>query len=73
MSPLKILGVVLIVLGAAALAYGGFSYTKESHETKIGPLQLSLKEKEDVQIPKWAGLIAVGAGVLLLVAGNRRK
>ena len=73
MSPLKILGVVLIVLGAAALAYGGFSYTKESQETKIGPLQLSLKEKEDVQIPKWAGLIAVGAGVILLVAGNRRK
>jgi multidrug transporter EmrE-like cation transporter len=70
MTPLKVIGVVLIVAGALALAYGGFSYTKESHQAKIGPLQFSVQEKEQVNVPQWAGLGAIIAGVILLVVGK---
>lgn len=66
MSPLKIVGIVLIIAGALGLAYGGFSFTKETHKAEIGPLKLSVAEKERVNIPTWAGLAAVIAGVVLL-------
>jgi multidrug transporter EmrE-like cation transporter len=73
MSPLKIVGIVLIVAGGLALAYGGFSYTKETHSTEIGPLKFSVKEKEQVNVPVWAGLGAVIAGVVLLAVGPKGK
>ena len=72
MSPAKIVGIVLIVLGVAALAYGGFSYTKETHKAEIGPLKLSVAEKEQVNVPQWAGLGAIAAGVVLLLVGGRK-
>jgi multidrug transporter EmrE-like cation transporter len=64
---MKIVGIVLIVAGAAALAYGGFSYTKETHRADIGPLKLSVQEKEQVNVPQWAGIGAIVVGVVLLV------
>ena len=67
MNPLKIVGIVLILAGAAALAFGGFSFTKETHKAEIGPLKLSVQEKENVNIPTWLGLGAIVAGVVLLV------
>ena len=67
MNPLKVVAIVLIVAGGLALAFGGFSYTKETHKAEIGPLKLSVKETQDVNIPLWAGLAAVIAGVVLLV------
>ena len=70
MSPIKIVGIVLIVLGAMGLAAGSFSYTKETHEAKLGPLQLSVKEKDTVNIPQWLGIGAIVAGVLVLVVGK---
>ena len=73
MTPVKIVGIVLIVLGAAALAMGGFSYTKEEHQAKIGPLSLSVQEKERVNVPVWAGLGAIALGVILLVAPGKKK
>jgi TRAP-type C4-dicarboxylate transport system permease small subunit len=73
MTPLRIVAIVLIVAGALALAYGGFSYTKETHQAKIGPLELSMKEKQDVNIPQWAGLAAIVAGVVLVVVGGKPK
>ena len=72
-SPLKIAGIVLIIAGALALTYGGFSFTKETHRAEIGPLKLSVKEKEDVNIPSWAGLGAILAGVVLLAVGAKGK
>jgi multidrug transporter EmrE-like cation transporter len=72
-SPIKIAGIVLIIAGALALTYGGFSFTKETHRAEIGPLKLSVKEKENVNIPSWAGLGAVLAGVVLLVVGSKGK
>jgi hypothetical protein len=72
MTPVKIVGIVLIVMGVGALAMGGFSFTKETHEAKVGPLSLSVKEKESVAIPAWVSiaLIAVGVG-LLIVPGKK--
>jgi multidrug transporter EmrE-like cation transporter len=70
MSGLKIVAIVLIIAGALALAYGSFSFTRETHQTKIGPIELSVKEKETVNIPVWAGLGAVLIGVVLLVVGK---
>ena len=72
MSPARIVAIVLIVLGACALAYGGFSYTKETHKAEIGPLKLSVKEQEQVNIPQWAGIAAIVAGVVLLVVGPKK-
>ena len=51
------------------LAWGGFSYTKETHKAEIGPLKFSVQEKERVNLPQWAGFGAIAAGVVLLVAG----
>ena len=71
MNPTKIIGIILIVLGVAGLAMGGFSYTKDTHEAKIGPIQLSVKEKETVNIPLWAGIGAIALGVVLLVVPRK--
>jgi TRAP-type C4-dicarboxylate transport system permease small subunit len=67
----KLIGLILIVAGALALAYGGFSYTKDSSAVKIGPLELSVKQKETVNVPLWAGVAAVVTGGLLLAFGKR--
>jgi TRAP-type C4-dicarboxylate transport system permease small subunit len=72
MNSVKVIGIVVLVLGLLGLAYGGFSYTRSTHQAKIGPLELSVKEKETVNIPMWAGAAAVAAGVLLLVMGGKR-
>jgi uncharacterized membrane protein len=70
MSTVRIIGIVLIVAGALGLAYGGFSFTKETHKASVGPLSLSVKEKENVNIPQWAGIAAIVAGLVLVVAGK---
>jgi uncharacterized membrane protein YidH (DUF202 family) len=72
MSMPRLVGVVLIVAGVLALVYGGFSYTKDTHQTKIGSLQFSIKEKQTVNIPVWAGVGAIALGVVLLLAGPRK-
>jgi hypothetical protein len=72
MNATKIIGIVLIVLGVLGLVYGSFSVTKETHQAKIGPLELSVKEKETVNIPVWAGVGAIALGVILLVVGTKK-
>lgn len=72
MSGRKILAILLIVGGVLALAYGGFTYTKETHEAKIGPLELSVEEKERVNVPMWAGVAAIVVGAGLLLVGRGR-
>jgi hypothetical protein len=73
MNALRIVAVLLIVAGTLGASYGGFSYTKETHAASIGPLQLQMVEKERVNIPLWVGLAAVGAGLVLLLAGSRKS
>ncbi|MPZ77070.1 MAG: hypothetical protein GEU77_11160 [Deltaproteobacteria bacterium] len=72
MNALKIVGVVLIVAGILGLVYGSFSFTKETHEAKIGPLELSVKDKETINIPVWAGVGAIVVGAVLLVVPGKR-
>jgi len=67
----KIAALALIIAGVLGLAYGGFTYTKDTHETKIGPIELSVKDEERVNIPVWAGAAAIIAGVLLLVVRTK--
>jgi len=71
MGALKIVGIVLIAAGILGLVYGGFSYTKETHEAKIGSLELSMKDKETVNVPVWAGVGAIVVGGLLLLVPKK--
>lgn len=72
MNSTRIIGIVLIAAGALALAYGGFSYTKDTTAVKLGPLELSVQEKKTVNVPVWAGIGAMVVGGLLLVLGGRK-
>ena len=72
MKGTQLLGVLLLALGILSLAYGGFSYTKETHDANIGPIHLSVKDKEQVNIPLWAGIAAAVCGGALLAAGGRK-
>ncbi|MEO5691568.1 MAG: hypothetical protein ABIQ72_00450 [Usitatibacter sp.] len=72
MSSLKIVGIVLIIAGVLGLAYGGFSFTKETHKAEIGPIKLSVAEKEQVNIPQWAGIASIIAGIVVLVVGGKK-
>ena len=72
MNPIKIAALALVVAGVLGLVYGGFSYTKDTHDAKIGPIELSVTEKERVNVPVWAGVIAIAAGAGLLLFGNKK-
>jgi len=67
MNALKIVAVALIIAGGMGLAYGGFSYTKETQQAQIGPVELTVQDRQTVNIPVWAGVAALAAGVLLLL------
>ena len=69
---MKMAAIVLVVAGLLGLLYGSFSYTKESHDAKLGPLELSVKEKETVNIPVWAGVGAIVIGGTLLLVGGKK-
>jgi hypothetical protein len=67
MSAIKIAAIALIAAGVLSLVYGGFTYTKDTHEAKLGPIELSVKEKETVNVPLWVGVGAIVLGGILLV------
>lgn len=73
MNSIKLVAIVLIVAGALGLAYGGFSYTRDTTAVKLGPLELSVKEKETINVPVWAGIGAIVIGGLLLTFGARGR
>lgn len=73
MNALKIAAIVLIVAGVLGLVYGGFSYTKETHEAKLGPLELSVQEKQKVNVPIWVGVGAIVLGGGLLLLGSKKS
>ena len=68
---MRMVGIVLLVVGILALVYGGFSYTKQTHDAKIGPLDISVSEKQQVNVPVWAGIVMVVVGGGLLVSGRK--
>lgn len=72
MNSIKMAAIALIVAGALALAYGSFSFTKETHEAKVGPISLSVQEKQTVNIPVWLGVGSILLGGALLLFGSKR-
>jgi TRAP-type C4-dicarboxylate transport system permease small subunit len=73
MNAIRIFAIALIVGGVLALGYGGFSYTKDTSVVKFGPIELSVKEKQTVNVPIWAGIAALVAGGLLLAFGSKKN
>lgn len=73
MNAVKGIAFVLIVAGVLSLAYGGFSYTRETHEAKLGPIEFSVKDRERVNIPVWMGVGAILLGGALLVFGGNKR
>ncbi len=73
MNAVRLLAIALIVGGVLGLLYGGFSYTRETHKASIGPLAIAVEEKQNVNVPVWAGVGAIVFGVGLLVLGSRRN
>ena len=73
MNVRRILGIVLLAAGTLALIYRGFNYTSKKHTAHLGSLDFSLKEKKRLELPVWAGVVAIAAGAaLLLIPGKRR-
>lgn len=72
MNAMKMAAIALIVAGILALAYGSFSYTKETHQAKLGPIELSVKEKQTVNVPVWVGVGAIVIGAALLLFGGKK-
>lgn len=72
MNALKMSAIALIVAGALALAYGGFSYTRETHDISMGPIEMTMSEKQTVNVPVWAGVGAIVIGGVLLLLGGRK-
>ena len=73
MNPVKIIGVVLIAAGALGLVYSGFSYTKDTTALKLGPIELTVKDKQSVNVPLWAGIGAIVVGGILLGLGGKGR
>lgn len=72
MNFIKMAGIAFIVAGALGLAYGGFSFTRQTHEAQVGPLTLSVTEKQTVNVPLWAGIGAIVVGAALLLVGSKQ-
>jgi hypothetical protein len=72
MNAAKVIAIVLIIAGALGLVYQQFSFTKETTQAKLGPLELTVKEKQTVNVPLWISLGAIGIGVVLLVTGRKK-
>ncbi len=72
MNPVRIVAIILIVAGFVGLLYGGFSYTKDTTVMKLGSLEISAKEKQNVNVPMWVGVGAIVVGGLLLVLGGKK-
>jgi hypothetical protein len=70
---MRILGIILIVLGVIALAYGGISYTKEEKVLDIGPLEATRKTRETIPLPPLLGGLALAGGIVLVIAGSRKR
>ena len=73
MNALKMLGIVFVVAGVLGLAYGGFSYTKNTTALKLGPIELTVNEKQTINVPLWAGIASIAIGGALLLMGGKGR
>jgi len=72
MNGSKLIAIALLVTGVLAVAYGGFSYTEEHTPVKVGPVELKVEERKDVNVPLWAGIAVIAAGGVALALSSRR-
>jgi len=72
MNAIRMAGFALIVAGVLGLVYGSFSYTKETHKARLGPIEISVKDTETINVPVWVGVGAIAIGGLLVVFGGRK-
>jgi TRAP-type C4-dicarboxylate transport system permease small subunit len=68
---MRMIGIVILAAGILALVYGGFSYTRQTHDVKVGPLEISVAEKQQVNVPLWAGVALAVVGGGLLISGKK--
>ena len=73
MNAMRVVGALLLVLGLAGFLTGGFNFTKDTTQAKIGPLELTVKDKETVNVPQWLSLGAIALGAVVLVLGFRKS
>ena len=73
MNSVKWAAVALIVAGVLGLGYGSFSFTKQTHQAKLGPIELSVAEKQTINVPLWAGVGAIAVGVAVLLFGGKQR
>jgi len=73
MNPLRVIGLILVFLGILALGLGHLSFTRSTHQIQIGPIELAVKEKQDIELPVWAGVSAIVVGGVLMVLGGRKR
>ena len=73
MNSVKIAAIVLIVAGVLGLVYGSFTFTKDTHDAKLGPIELSVKDRQTVNVPVWAGVGAIVIGGVLLLVGSKKS
>lgn len=73
LNALRVAALTLIVAGVLALVYGGFSYTKDTQHTKLGPIEFTVKDQERVNLPVWAGVGAIAIGTALLLLPRRKS
>jgi len=71
MSPIRVIALALVAAGVLGLAYGGFTYTRTTHQAKIGSVELSVRDKRTVNVPLWAGVGAIVLGGALLAVGKK--
>jgi hypothetical protein len=73
MNAIRISAIALIVAGVLGLVYGGFTYTRETHQAQVGPLSMSVSENQTISVPIWAGVGAIVIGGVLLLVGSGRR
>jgi hypothetical protein len=72
MNVLRVVAIALIVAGTLGLVYGGFSYTEEKEVAKLGSLEFSVKDEENVSVPAWVSIVGIAVGAGLLLFGKRK-
>ena len=73
MNAIKLVAIALIIAGVLGLMFGGFSYTKDTSAAKIGPIELTVKDQRQVNVPVWAGVVAIVVGGALLLFGSKNR
>ena len=73
MNPVKIAGILLVIAGILGLAYGSFSYSRNTTVAKLGPIEINAQETHTVNVPMWAGIGGIVVGGLLFAFGGRKR